>query len=138
MGLNVKKCSRCGKLFNYVLGADVCPECKEREEEDYKKVKEYVYDHKGATIPQVAEACEVDKKIIKQWLREDRLQLSDEAVNADLVCEHCGKPITSGRFCPECKVANAHAVKEMTPEKKATVVNRPKVSGPSKMRFFNT
>ena len=37
------------------------------------------------------------------WLREDRLQLSDEAVDLELTCERCGKPITSGRFCPECK-----------------------------------
>ena len=135
--MDIKKCSRCGKLFSYVVGDISCQDCKKQEEEDYRTVKEFVWDHKGATIAQAAEATGVDKKYIKQWLREDRLQLSDEAVDLELTCERCGKPITGGRYCLECKKQNMAAAQAMAPPKPiATAVQAPKAGGPSKMRFL--
>ncbi len=50
---------------------------------------------------------DVSVKQIKQWVKEERLILS-EAFLDGVLCEHCGRPITSGRFCDKCKVAMAN------------------------------
>ena len=41
-------------------------------------------------------------KMIKQWVREERLTFSDDSP-ITFACENCGKEIKTGRFCPDCK-----------------------------------
>jgi hypothetical protein len=38
---NVRNCRRCGKLYNYIGGAPICSSCREKDEEDFKRVKVY-------------------------------------------------------------------------------------------------
>ena len=133
--MDIRRCTRCGKLFQYALGDITCSSCKKLTEEEFQKCKSYIWDNPGVTIAQVSKACEVDKKYIKQWLKEDRLQLSDDAVDLELTCEHCGKPITGGRFCLDCKKANLAAMQQLAP-KRVAVTMAPKKSSDSKMRFF--
>lgn len=100
--MNVRNCRKCGKIFNYVIGAFICPECKDKQEEDFQRVKEYVRENRGATINQVADECDVDKSQIHQWLREERLELT-EGSGITLSCEVCGASINTGRFCNKCR-----------------------------------
>ena len=37
--MNVRNCKKCGKLFNYVSGAPVCPACKDALEKKFQEVK---------------------------------------------------------------------------------------------------
>ena len=48
-------------------------------------------------------------KQIKQWLREERLQFSEDSAVL-LNCESCGAPIRSGRFCDKCKASMAQTL----------------------------
>ncbi|HKM35109.1 MAG TPA: flagellar protein [Lachnospiraceae bacterium] len=100
--MNVRNCRKCGRIFNYAVGPHLCPACREVLEADFQRVKEYIREHKGATISQVSEECEVDISQIHQWLRDERLELSD-GTGITLQCENCSAPITSGRFCEKCK-----------------------------------
>lgn len=100
--MNVRNCRKCGRIFNYVAGPHICPACREAMEEDFQRVKAYIRDNNGATITQVAEDCEVEISQIQQWLREERLSLSEES-GILLQCESCGAAITSGRYCDECR-----------------------------------
>lgn len=102
--MNVKNCRKCKRIFNYVMGPVLCPRCREEEEEKFQEVKKYVIEHPGSTINEVSEICEVSVNLIRQWLREERLVLSDESP-IGINCEHCGRMIKSGRFCAECKVS---------------------------------
>jgi hypothetical protein len=81
----------------------ICQSCKEKTEAKFQEVKEYIRDHAGTTIPEVAEACEVDQNQIRAWLREDRLELTENSP-IRLSCEGCGTQIRSGRFCDKCKI----------------------------------
>lgn len=100
--MNVRNCRNCGKIFNYLSGPPVCPACKEAAEAKFQEVKDYIRDHRGVGMSEVAEACDVDPAQIRQWLREDRLEVTaDSAVF--LSCESCGAPIRSGKFCEKCK-----------------------------------
>ena len=50
-------------------------------------------------------------KQIRQWIREERLSLSVAGADG-IVCETCGKPIRTGRFCEKCKNNMANALAE--------------------------
>ena len=99
--MNVRNCRNCGCIFNHMSGPVICPACKEKVEEKFQEVKGYIREHKGAGIPEVAEASEVEAGQIRQWLREGRLELSEDSP-IQMSCESCGKPIRSGRFCEKC------------------------------------
>lgn len=100
--MDVKTCKECRRLFNYLRGPYVCPACAEKLEQKFSEVKEYVREHPGITLQALAEDCDVDIKQIKQWLREERLELIGEG-NGYLSCDSCGVSINSGRLCEKCK-----------------------------------
>lgn len=100
--MNVRNCKKCGKMFNYVSGPITCPACRESMEAKFQEVKEYIREHKGVNINQVAEACDVEPAQVSQWLREDRLEVTEDSALM-LQCESCGTNIRSGRFCANCK-----------------------------------
>ncbi|MCX7923030.1 MAG: MerR family transcriptional regulator [Clostridia bacterium] len=99
---DIRNCRRCGKMYNYIGGAPICPVCKEQDEEDFKRVKEYIYNHPGATISEVSTELEVSVEKIKTFLRDGRLEIVNGEGNMILECEVCGKSIRTGRFCDEC------------------------------------
>ncbi len=102
--MNVRNCRRCGKIFNYVMGAPLCPVCREEMEKKFHEVKKFIQDHPGVGIPEVSEACEVEPSQIRQWVREERLEFAEGSV-VDIACEKCGAPIRTGRFCEKCKAS---------------------------------
>ena len=40
--MDVRNCKGCGKLFNYMSGAQLCPECREKLEKKFSSVKDYI------------------------------------------------------------------------------------------------
>lgn len=100
--MDVRNCRGCNRLFQYIGGQPLCPECRDKLENKFGEVKEYIYNNPGQTMAQVAEAMEISIKQIKQWVREERLVLSEPTADG-IECERCGVPICSGRFCDKCK-----------------------------------
>ena len=111
--MNVRNCRKCGKMFNYVMGPFICPLCREGLEEDFQRVKEYVRANPGATINVVSEVCEVSVSQIHQWLREERLELTEGSA-ISLACEVCGALIKSGKYCEKCKRELTMGLKEVS------------------------
>lgn len=100
--MDVRNCRRCGKIFTY-RGMPVCQDCFEADEMDFKKVREYLDGHPGASTMEVSVQTEVDVKTITRFLREGRLEAEGVTViDSDLACEKCGKAIGSGRYCDDC------------------------------------
>lgn len=99
---DLRNCSRCGRLFGYA-GRPICSYCVEEEEDEFKKVKEYLYDYPGSTVFEVSDATDVEVEKIMRFLKEERLQVSSENPNMLLECEKCGRPVNTGRFCQNCK-----------------------------------
>lgn len=100
---DVRNCRKCGRIYNYLGGPPICPVCKQAEEEDFQKVKEYLYDNPGATITQVSTELDIGIEKIKRFLKEGRLEITGDDGNMILECENCGKSIKSGRFCDACE-----------------------------------
>ncbi len=99
----VRNCRRCGRVYSYIGGAPICPDCKKQDEEDFQKVKEYLYQNRGASINQVSVDVDISVEKIKRYLKEGRLEIIGDDGNMILECENCGKSIKSGRFCEECE-----------------------------------
>ncbi|MDF2592417.1 MAG: hypothetical protein K0S75_1883 [Clostridia bacterium] len=117
---DLRNCSKCGRLFGY-MGKPICSYCAEEEEDDFKKVKEYLYDYPGSTVFEVSDATDVEVEKIMRFLKEERLQVSSENPNMLLECEKCSRPINMGRFCQNCKNdLHASMRKEFGLDKKPT------------------
>ena len=135
--MNVKNCKKCGRLFNYVSGPFICPVCREETEKKFVEVKQYIRENKVTGVHEVAEACGVDVRQIHQWIREERLEFSEDSpVGID--CELCGAMIRTGRFCEKCKAGMA---KELGDSIKKPEVKKPEPKKDTrdnpKMRFLN-
>jgi len=116
--MDVTNCKTCGRLFN-VLGRErICPNCQRALEDKFQQVKRYLQDNPNASVEQTATDNEVSTKQIRQWVREERLVLTSPT-EAGIVCELCGIPICSGRFCSACKEHMANDLRSMyeSPEK---------------------
>ncbi|ACL70466.1 TIGR03826 family flagellar region protein [Halothermothrix orenii] len=101
--MNLKNCPKCGKLFAVQGSEKICPVCKKEEEDDFQKVKEYLWDNPGATIEEVHEETGVERETIIKFVKEDRLIAEGLDLEILLECERCGDPITHGRFCEKCQ-----------------------------------
>lgn len=97
--MQLTKCKLCGRPFQS-YGMPFCPSCNQSLEDQYKLVKEYLYDNPNAAIETVVEETGVPEKIILYYLREGRLQMAN--ASGILRCEQCGASINSGRLCDKC------------------------------------
>lgn len=100
--MEVRNCKQCGRLFNY-MGKTLCPECLKGKEDEFTVVKNYIRENPAAGIAEVSEATGTSVKQIRQWVREERLLLTEASATAGINCESCGRPICTGRLCQSCK-----------------------------------
>lgn len=134
--MEVRNCKECGKIFNYMEGAPVCPACAKKIEEKFEDVKEYIYDNPNASINQVAEDNEISVQQIKRWIREERLAFSDNS-EIGIECEKCGAMIRTGRFCQACKRRLENTLGSMYQEKRVAPQPKRRGSAEGKMRFLD-
>lgn len=121
--MEVAACKNCRRLFNYMGGDELCPECKEQIGDIYHLVKEYVYDHRGCTVDEVAQVCGVDRRDIQKWVREGKLEYV-EAVASGIKCMSCGIPITSGSLCMACREKTAKELNSRMQPKDSTTTSK--------------
>lgn len=134
----VRNCKKCGKIFNYIGGAPICAACKQQDEEDFKRVKDYLYEYPGANLTQVSTELDVSVEKIRRFLKDGRLEIIGDDGNLVLECENCGKSIKSGRFCPDCERDLTMGLKSAAGQMKAEL-DRQSSAGPKSfgMRYLN-
>ena len=96
----IKNCKKCGRIFSSENGQIYCSRCRNSDEEDFKVVREYIYDNPDSNVMEVSEATGVDEEKILKFLRQGKLVLKGDGVG--LQCERCGAAINTGRFCDQC------------------------------------
>ena len=117
--MNVRNCRKCGRVFNYIIGQTLCLSCRDELENKFKGVKEYVQKNRGCTINDVAEICEVETSQIKQWIREERLEFTEDSM-IGLACEICGSSIRTGRYCEKCKAQTLNGLNNVVRQAQAS------------------
>lgn len=132
--MEVKNCKSCGRLFNYLTGPRLCGECKQKLEDKFMEVRDYIRDNPHASISQISEEMDVTTSQIHQWIREERLIFSEDSM-VTIQCENCGASIRTGRFCEKCK---GEMAKEMgSLYKSSAPVMQKKDRDKDKMRFLD-
>ncbi len=95
------ECQRCHRMFQRIGLENVCPVCAPLDEEDFRKIKEFLQMYPGASSNEVMRHTGVSLRQIKRYLKEERLEIVGDN-KGFLRCELCGKPLNSGRFCELC------------------------------------
>lgn len=135
--MEVKTCKNCRRLFNYLTGPMLCASCKDKLEDSFVNVKDYIRKNPGCSMQIVSDECDVSIAQLREWVREERLQFSNSA-GSGITCDKCGTPIPTGRFCEFCKKEMAqNLARGLTP---AANKEEPAVSSRSDkkgMRFVN-
>ena len=131
--MELMNCRNCKKLFNYITGEKLCPACKALMEDKFQEVKRYIEENPRENINQVAEACDVSIRQIKNWVREERLSFTEDSL-VGLECERCGKMIHSGRFCKECAGGLADAMTNAYRRERQTPIRK---TATGQMRFLD-
>jgi predicted amidophosphoribosyltransferase len=125
-------CSRCGKFLEANEFGNLCIECVEKDEADFRRIKEYILEHPRAKIFNVSLDLNISISKIRRYLREGRLEIIEKN-NLFLRCEMCGKPICSGSYCDECFKQANHDYKAVyvgkAPAKPAKMVKFVPLSG---------
>lgn len=134
--MNVRNCKKCGKLFNYVAGMPICPACREKAEESFQTVKKFIRENPRADIKEVAHTCEVDTAQIQQWIREERLEFTEDSP-IKLPCENCGAMIRAGKYCEKCKATMAKNLSSVIEKPKVVVQQSTRKRESEKMRFLD-
>lgn len=98
-------CRRCGREFTDSATL-LCPICYTPDEEAFVKVRDYLRDFPGRKAEEVCEATGVPTRIIRKFLRQERLEIVGNVdTQLFLSCVKCGAPIKSGHYCDKCHSA---------------------------------
>lgn len=119
-------CEKCGKDSPKYMGVGEykCEGCGFVMYDDFGIVRNYLEVHKGATSSDVSKATGVAMETIRQFLKEERLEITAGS-GVFLACEICKAPIRSGRYCESC----AKKVDEMKRAEKASSHTKEKMQG---------
>ncbi|SES85513.1 hypothetical protein SAMN05660297_00735 [Natronincola peptidivorans] len=100
--MKLMNCPRCGRLIKDEGDGEIlCSKCALQQGDPYKKVRDYIYAHQGATIMDVATATGISETLILKYLKEGRLSLLETKSMLNH-CEKCGVVIEKGYICGSC------------------------------------
>lgn len=135
--MEVRICRMCKKMFQYITGPEICPRCKQEEEKLFQQVKEYLRKNPGATLVEVNKETGVSAALIEKFLKQGRLQVSPDSP-ISLICEICGKKISTGRYCKECNVTMQNELHQVRKDLLAAHEGKGTNDGPAKMRYLQS
>lgn len=136
--MDIRNCKECGRLFNYV-GRRFCPDCIKKQEDKFQEVKDFIRKNPNAGVAQVAKATDVTVGQIQHWIREERLILTMEAAADAILCESCGAPIRTGRYCEKCKKKVSKEMSQVigTEVKQGPAGKKAEPAGKETLRFLD-
>lgn len=139
--MEVMLCKGCGRLFNSSYGEEYCNECQNLPDTDFKKVREYLWEHPNTPAETVAKACGVPLKTVMHYVKQQRLEISKDSMML-LKCENCGKSILSGTYCRDCesklmnKYSRSSQSKSSSNKNLSGSVGKNSVKDDGKMRYL--
>ncbi len=101
---DLRNCPECGKVF-VKINKNLCPDCIEKEENEFEEVRKYLKDNPKASVEEIVEITGVEEKKVLRWMREGRVDVSFSDGSSGLTCKSCGARIKTGNFCSSCAKA---------------------------------
>jgi len=101
------QCKLCGRPFVGNVGR-ICAGCSDDIERDYEKVRNYLYEYPNTKgISEINEKTGVKASIIQMLIKDGRIKITSGGA---ISCKICGRPVSSGRFCDDCKSTFVHEI----------------------------
>lgn len=97
----LRNCVRCKALFTDPRHK-LCAKCLAEDHKEFDLVREFLRDHRMASVAEVVAGTGVRLERIYGWLREGRLVLGSGVADPNLRCDTCGAPILTGKLCETC------------------------------------
>ncbi len=98
--MGIVNCIRCGNVFTTERDTNICPDCIMKENEDLKKIKDYLRDFPLANAMEVSERTGVSIVQIFKFVKMGSLVLT--APTEAFKCRLCGKDVKKGTLCQDC------------------------------------
>ena len=70
--MEMRNCPQCGRVFAY-LRTNLCPACVQKDEDEFRKVRNYIAKNPGADIITVSKETGVSEERIIRYLKEGRI-----------------------------------------------------------------
>ena len=94
-------CEKCGGRLKSVRSGEYrCEKCGATEYDDFGKIRLFLDEHGPASKEEIALATGVEREIIVEYIKEQRLQAADTTHNQ--TCVVCGAKIAYGTICADC------------------------------------
>ena len=81
--MEIVNCECCGKIFNHLKGVKICKEC---DLNIFNSIKSYIENNNNATVYNISEDLKIPVKIVREYIKDDRLILIRSNV---LLCKGC-------------------------------------------------
>lgn len=119
---DLKNCKKCNRLFQSKDGASLCSRCNDDIDDEFTRVKEYIYDNPSSNLKDISIGTGVAATAILKWIREGKIVLDADVTIA--FCQRCEEPTDGERFCQKCQGELAQGLKRgienKEPERKKT------------------
>jgi hypothetical protein len=100
----VRTCKKCKKIIDEKSLYDYCPECFNRVEQVFIRIREYIETYPGATAFEIEQETGIAYHVINNFVREGRLvEIPNRFLNIE--CRGCGCLLLSAhhKYCPDCR-----------------------------------
>lgn len=78
-----KQCKECLGLFQYTTSDGLCLTCSQRNELEFKKIKNYLKLHPRSSIGKIATELDIKVGNIQKFVDEGRLEIVDKIVKSE-------------------------------------------------------
>lgn len=97
------RCRACKKTYEIGIGLpSLCPECIQKEKEEYDLVRSFVRDRPGVTVDIVERETKVERQKILRYIYDEKLEVYSKT-ESFMRCRMCGETIYTGILCDKCK-----------------------------------
>lgn len=97
-------CQKCsGSMLYKGSGCYVCESCGEEYLTDFGKVKRFINTYGPSNAITISKETGVSRHKIREFLRNGRVEIVEDASSGVAFCVSCGVPIRGGKYCNVCQ-----------------------------------
>lgn len=99
----LRACEKCsGNMRFKGSGRYECEDCGHEYYTAFGKVKKYLAENGPQNAFTISEATGVSRTKIYDFIREGRVEVTENAVTTEKFCMSCGVALQFGIYCPQC------------------------------------
>ncbi|PYG89214.1 hypothetical protein LY28_01037 [Ruminiclostridium sufflavum DSM 19573] len=78
-----RKCKQCNRTFLYTTNDDLCFSCIQKNDMEFKKIRNFLKEHPRASIGTVSTMLDISVATIQKLIDDGRLEMADKLIADD-------------------------------------------------------